>query len=96
MKYLIAAALFASSMTAIAADNNLLETTDQARQRHSAENYETYRQRGGENQLLPPSYQQPLGRPSVQGVERPGYVSPQPTYQPTSIYGEDWRDRAKR
>ena len=91
----IAAIIFAASLSAptFAADHNPLETTDQARQRQSAENYET--QRRQENPLLPPTYQQPLGSPSVPGIERPGYVSPQPAYHPAPIYGGDWRDRAK-
>lgn len=92
MKYIIVVAVVALSLPAFAADNNLLETTDQARQRLSAENYDTYRQRGGDNQLLPPSYQQPLGSPSTYGVERPGYVSP---YQSPS-YSSDWRTRSKQ
>lgn len=92
MKYAIATVLLASSLSAIAGDNNLLETTDEARQRQSAENYDTYRKQ--DNPLLPPSYQRPLGDASVQGVERPGYISPQPTYQQPS-YGRSWQDRAK-
>lgn len=95
MKLSIAVAVFAFSMAAVAADRSPLETTDQARQRQSAENYDTYRRQ--DNQLLPPSYQQPLGSPSIQGVERPGYIYPAPVYQPQQqpSYGGDWRDRAK-
>ena len=49
----------------------LLETTDQARQRRSAENYETYK----ENSYQAPlgGYSQELGSPSPRGTDRPGY-----------------------
>lgn len=88
MKYALAAVLLASSLSASAGNNRLLETTDEARQRQSAENYEAYKKQ--DNPLLPPSYQRPLGDASTQGVERPGYVSPRPSYQSKS-----WQDRAK-
>lgn len=88
MKIHIAIAFFAFSVAANATDKNPLETVDQARQRQSAENYETYKKQ--DNPLLPPSYQRPIGDPSVQGVDRPGYTPQQPAY------GGDWRDRAKR
>jgi hypothetical protein len=83
-----------ASTLAYADRNNPMETVEQARQRQSTENYETYRRQ--DNQLLPPSYQQPLGSPSVYGVERPGYVSPSPSYQPQPSYQQpygsgDWR-----
>ncbi len=49
-----------------------METTDQARQRHSAENYGTYRQ--NQNQVPLGGYSERLGDPSPVGTERPGYA----------------------
>ena len=83
MKTIIAIALTAGlfSQVATARERNPLETVEQARQRQSSENYQTYERR--ENRALPPVYQQPLGSPSVYGVDRPGYTLPR----------ESWRDR---
>lgn len=85
-----------TSAGAIAGDYRPLETVDQARQRQSAENYDTYRRQ--DNTLLPPSYSRPLGDTEQRGVERPGYAAPAPVYQPapTTSYqqpssGGDWR-----
>jgi hypothetical protein len=95
MKIAAAIALVALSASAFADDWKPLETVDQARQRQSAENYETYRNRGNEAPLG--GYNQPLGSPSVPGVERPGYVAPAPIYQPSApaapqpYQGGDWR-----
>ncbi len=51
------------------------ETTDQARQRHSAERYQQQQQRYG----MPPlgGYQEKLGDTAPRGTWRPGYTSPQ-------------------
>jgi hypothetical protein len=92
----IAAVVLASS--AFAQTYRPLETTDQARQRQSSENYDTYRNRGNDAPLG--GYNRPLGDPDVRGVERPGYVSPSPTYQPQPAYqqpssDQDWRRRLK-
>ena len=55
---------------------NLFETTDQARQRHSAERWNQYEQRGYRAPLG--GYQERLGDPAPRGTEQPGYTSPQP------------------
>jgi hypothetical protein len=89
--------LFASSLAG-AADYRPFETTDQARQRQSAENYDTYRNNGNQPPLG--GYSRPLGDVEQRGVERPGYTSPGSTYQPSRQqpnYGnESWRDSLKR
>lgn len=77
----------------VASDWRPLETHDQARERQSAENYQRYEQQ--ENRLLPPSYQQPLGSPTVYGAERPGYAPPPVYHAPQPSYGGSWQDRAK-
>ncbi len=51
-----------------------LETTDEARQRHSAERYETYEQHGYQAPLG--GYHEPLGDRAPYGTERPGFTSP--------------------
>lgn len=61
---------------ATAQSRNLLETTEQARQRHSAERWNQYEQRGYRAPLG--GYQERLGDPAPRGTERPGYTSPQP------------------
>lgn len=53
-----------------------LETTDQARARHSAENYQ-YQQRYG---TPLGGYADRLGDPAPAGTLRPGYTSPTPGY----------------
>lgn len=57
-----------------------LETTDEARQRHEAERWQTYERRGYEAPLG--GYRDRLGDPAPAGTERPGYVEPRPTYAP--------------
>lgn len=96
MKTGIAVLALALSSSAFAQSHSPLETVDQARQRQSAENYEAARNR--DNQLLPPSYSRPLGDVEQRGVERPGYASPGPGYQPAPIHqpqiqsgSGDWR-----
>lgn len=79
MKHIIAAALVTLSSSAYCQTYNPLETTDQLRQRRSAENYDTYRQNG--NQAPLGGYREPLGSPSPSGTERPGYASPAPDYR---------------
>ncbi len=62
------------------------ETTDEARQRHSAERYETYRNNGYRAPLG--GYSEKLGDPAPYGTERPGYTSPK-GYGYGSPYGDD-------
>lgn len=62
------------------AAGNLLETTKQARERHSAERYE-YQQRyinrtGGYSTAPLGGYAEPLGSPAPYGTANPGYVMP--------------------
>lgn len=92
----IAAVLLASS--AFAQTYRPLETTDQARQRQSAENYNTYRDRGSEAPMG--GYSRPLGDVEQRGVDRPGYISPSPAYRSQSNDrqvpdDQDWRRRLK-
>lgn len=95
MKAASALLLLLISSLACAQQNNPLETIDQARQRQSAENYDTYRNRGNDAPLG--GYNGPLGDVEQRGVERPGYVAPAPVYQPQPTYqqpsssGGDWR-----
>ena len=56
-----------------------LETIDEARQRHSAERYETYRRHGHEAPLG--GYSERFGDPAPRGTELPGY---NPIYRPLS------------
>ena len=51
-----------------------LETRDEARQRHSAQNYEKYRQNGHSAPLG--GYRDKLGDPAPQGTQRPGHITP--------------------
>lgn len=69
------AALSALSLSAMAQSTyRPLETIDEARERRSAENYNTYR----DNRRQAPlgGYNEPLGSPSPRGTERPGYSPP--------------------
>lgn len=92
MKPLLAVALVAMTSAALAGDYRPLETTEQARQRHSAENYQRYKERGRDAPLG--GYQDKLGDPAPYGSERPGYRS-EPSYRPqTDGYrqpSDDWR-----
>ncbi len=51
-----------------------LETVDQARQRHSAERYEIYKERGYQAPLG--GYPERLGDPAPLGTESPGFTTP--------------------
>lgn len=66
----------AGTGSAAAQTRNLLETTEQARQRHSAERWNQYQQHGNRAPLG--GYRERLGDPAPYGTERPGYTSPQP------------------
>ena len=96
MKTVFALLMISLASVANAQSRNPLDTTDQARQRQSAENYETYRKHGNEAPLG--GYNRPLGDPPVSGVERPGYVTPPPVYQSSQPNSsrDDWRDRLRR
>lgn len=59
------------------------ETRDEARQRHSAERYETYKSRGYQAPLG--GYSERLGDPAPWGTERPGFVTPKGGS--SSLYG---------
>jgi hypothetical protein len=61
------------------------ETLDQARQRHSAQRWQEYEQRGYQAPLG--GYSEPLGDPAPRGTERPGYTPPQGYGSPSSGYG---------
>lgn len=63
------------------------ETIEQSRQRHSAQNYDTYRNNG--NQAPLGGYQERLGDPSPAGTLRPGYVE---TYRQPNNYGSGTLD----
>lgn len=80
MKFIIA--IFAASLLHSAAyAQSLMETTDQARQRHSAENYQQYERNNNSAPLG--GYNERLGDSAPRGTERPGYAAPQP-------YGNDY------
>ena len=92
----IALAVLLTASNLSTAEWRPLETTDQARQRQSAENYDTYKARGS----TPPlgGYSRPLGDLEVRGTERPGYNTPQP-YPPRPAYGDKpdrWSDPMRR
>jgi hypothetical protein len=59
------------------------ETRDEARQRHSAERYETYKNHGYQAPLG--GYSEPLGDPAPWGTDKPGFVSP--GQGQSSLYG---------
>jgi hypothetical protein len=63
------------------------ETTDEARQRHSAENYQTYKNNGYQAPLG--GYQERLGDPAPRGTERPGYTTPKGYDYQSSPFGND-------
>lgn len=63
------------------------ETTGEARQRHSAERYESYR--NNQNRSLLGGYDsEKLGDTAPSGTERPGYTSPK-GYGYGSLYGNE-------
>ena len=82
-----------------------LETTEQSRQRHNAERWNTYKNRGYQAPLG--GYQERLGDPAPSGTERPGYsdrLNPYGGYQSDydrsrdsnsrqNSYGDTWRRR---
>lgn len=51
------------------------ETTNEARQRHSAERYQTYKEHNYQAPLG--GYSEPLGDRAPAGTERPGFTSPE-------------------
>jgi len=59
------------------------ETTEEARQRHNAERYDTYRQHGNSAPLG--GYQDRLGDTAPRGTESPGYR--QDTWRPSQQDG---------
>lgn len=61
----------AAAPTICLAQSRMLETTDEARQRHNAERYGTYRDSGGQPPLG--GYRERLGDPAPRGTESPGY-----------------------
>ncbi len=65
-------ALFTLVFSEASAQSNALETTDQARQRHSSERYQQWKRSG----TPLGGYQEKLGDVAPQGTERPGYTSP--------------------
>ena len=79
MKWTIALVLIALAGPA-SAQSRWLETTDEARQRHSAENWQIYEQRRAAGRDWPPlgGYPERLGDPPPAGTERPGYSQPSP------------------
>jgi hypothetical protein len=76
MKILVVLITATFSVNSLAGGWNPLETRDQARQRQSNENYQTYQKQ--DNNLIPPSYNRPLGDIQQPNVQRPGYVMPDP------------------
>lgn len=83
---LIAVVLFGLMGNASADNRRPFETTEEARQRHSAENYQTYKNNGYQAPLG--GYQERLGDPAPRGTERPGYTTPK-GYDYQSPYGND-------
>jgi len=74
MKRIAILVILLAPALAVAQSYRPLETTDEARQRHNAERYDTYRQRG--NQAPLGGYQDRLGDPAPRGTESPGMVRP--------------------
>ena len=82
MRPILAVLLALLSFTA-AGQYRPLETRDESRQRHNAERYETYRDRG--NQAPLGGYRERLGDPAPRDTESPGFnTSPRPTYRDRS------------
>lgn len=90
MKTIIAIALATLSGLASAQTYRPFETTDQLRQRRSAENYDTYRR--NDNQAPLGGYREPLGSPSPRGTERPGYERRDSQSNQNSRRGGRWQD----
>jgi len=78
--------LLAVTVPALADNSRPFETTQEARQRHEADRYDQYRQRGNSEPLG--GYSEPLGDPYQ------GRVNNGPVYQPAP--NSTWQDRAKR
>lgn len=70
MKKLIFATLLVFAISSPVFAWNLLETTDEARERHSNENYEHQEKYG----TPLGGYEEKLGDPSPDGTDRPGYT----------------------
>jgi hypothetical protein len=79
MKF-VAAIITIMALTSAANAQSLLETTDQARQRHNAERYELYKSNNYNAPLG--GYSDKLGDSAPRGTDLPGYTSPQ-------SYGDD-------
>lgn len=79
MKHIVALCLLLAAAPVQAGDWKPLETTDEARQRQSAERHEIYQDRGKEAPLG--GYRDRLGDPAPYGTERPGYN--EPIYRPS-------------
>jgi len=63
------------------------ETTEESRQRHSAENYQIYEDHHQQAPLG--GYSSPFGDPAPMGTERPGFTSPAPSpYSSPSPYDQ--------
>ncbi len=65
-----------------AAQPKWLETTDEARQRHSAERWQQYEQRRKQGRDWPAlgGYKERLGDPAPPGTAQPGYTQPYKPY----------------
>ena len=71
MRILIVTLVFLGVLTSVDAQSqSLLETTDQARARHSADNYNTYKENGNSAPLG--GYSSPLGDQQPYGTATPG------------------------
>lgn len=89
----VAIALVCLSGYANAQNWRPFETTEEARQRHSAENYETYKNNGYQAPLG--GYSERLGDLAPRGTERPGYTTPK-GYEYQSPYGNDNANNRQR
>lgn len=83
-RYLVALALL-GPLTCLA-QSRMLETQDEARQRHNADRYEQRRSSGGQAPLG--GYRERLGDPAPRGTESPGYVT-RPQGRESNDYGRD-------
>jgi hypothetical protein len=89
---LIVAIITVMALSSVANAQSLLETTDQARQRHSAERYEQYKSNNYNAPLG--GYSDKLGDTAPRGTERPGYTSPQ-SYGNSYGSGQQQRDSSR-